>query len=576
MTENKPINWKGRFFLILFALPFAGVGAFAGGYIAWSFYDFVQMKDWVEVPCKILQAELVTNSDSDSTTYKVTARYEYAYDGNKFTGDRVGINNSSEKIGSYHEEKADELKQYQRTGNLFRCFVNPSQPNQAVLYPELRIAQIGFLTIFVLIFGGVGCGLIFWSFYSIKIERRENELQAAHAGQPWMWKEDWAAGEIKSSNKKNVVGAFCFAAFWNLISGPVIFIVPDEIKKENYPALIALLFPAVGLGLLIWFFILLLRWRKYGDSYFTMASVPGVIGGQLAGVVQTKVKLRPEDGFQVNLSCIEKVTSGSGKNRSTSEKIRWQDEKVLSRELTEHDVAQSAIPIQFQIPYDAPETTVEEGSGETFWRLKVQAAVPGIDYLADFKVPVFKTPDSSPDFKPDETVLVDYEVQLDDDDIVRAAGIRLEPTPGGRRFIFPMARNPGGASGLTIFFTIWCGAIWLMIHMGAPILFPILFGLFAVLIFLGVLDLWLWSSMTEVRYGTLRVRTGLFGIGKTWTYAVDQIQTIKAESGMQSGNRLYYMLRLYTTDGKKHTLGKGLRNQSDANRIVEMLMESLT
>ena len=36
---------------------------------------------------------------------------------------------------------------------------------------------------------------------------------------------------------------------------------------------------------------------------FQMASVPGVIGGQLAGAIVTSAKIRPEDGFHVTLKC---------------------------------------------------------------------------------------------------------------------------------------------------------------------------------------------------------------------------------------------------------------------------------
>ncbi len=43
-----------------------------------------------------------------------------------------------------------------------------------------------------------------------------------------------------------------------------------------------------------------------------MASTPGVIGGQLAGIVRTSVKVEPEDGFHVKLSCVHCKNTGHG------------------------------------------------------------------------------------------------------------------------------------------------------------------------------------------------------------------------------------------------------------------------
>ena len=47
--------------------------------------------------------------------------------------------------------------------------------------------------------------------------------------------------------------AWGFALFWNAISGITPFIAYREIvENDNYLALVALVFPLVGIGLLVW------------------------------------------------------------------------------------------------------------------------------------------------------------------------------------------------------------------------------------------------------------------------------------------------------------------------------------
>ena len=151
-----------------------------------------------------------------------------------------------------------------------------------------------------------------------------------------MWKADWAAGRIVSSAKTTMLAALTFAAFWNLVTAPLWLVLPGEIlDKGNGWALLGLVFPAIGLLLAGWAIFCVLRWRKFGQSVLQMAFVPGVIGGQFAGVIQTSAKVRPEDGFHLRLRCVRQVTTGSGKQRRTSESTLWEEEGTVMHELLE-------------------------------------------------------------------------------------------------------------------------------------------------------------------------------------------------------------------------------------------------
>ncbi len=568
------VNHRSAGCLFLFALPFAGIGIFMFGLTAWALSDWWRMQSWVEVPALVLEAHLEERRDDDGTTYRAVARYKYNYQGVNYEGDRVGVDTTGDNLGNFHERKVAELQRKMSRSQPVPCFVNPASPERSVLYREFRLEKLAFYLLFGLVFGGAGGGILIYSFYARRQLRKSDSLRQEHPDQPWMWREDWAEGNVRSSSKTSMLAAVSFAIMWNLISSPVLFLLPAEVRKENYLALIGLLFPVVGVGLIIWAFISARRWVKYGESTFQAASVPGVVGGPLAGVVHTTAKLRPEQGFRQTLTCLRKVTSGSGEHRSTREDVLWQSSRVIQQELAA-DSTTSAIPVQFHIPYDAEPTTPSGATSPVLWRLEIQADAPGVDYHASFEVPVFHTADSSPDYQPDDSAISQYVREESMADVYRECGIRRHETVRGIRIEFPLFRNWAAALGATVFLSIWMGAIVLMIHLGAPLLFPIAFGLFALLIFWLALELWLWRSVTEVNPQGVSVRAGLVGLSSTQSFDRSQIETVTSKTGMQSGRTLYYDLQLTTKDGKSYDFGKRVANQAAAQAIVDDVRQVL-
>ena len=216
------------------------------------------------------------------------------------------------------------------------------------------------------------------------------ELRASHPTAPWLWRPEWAEGKIVCDTRKTTVSAWGFALFWNVLTSHLVFIVHDEIVvKENFAALLALVFPLVGAGLLIRALRVSLRSRKFGTSTLELAYVPGAIGGKLAGVLRIETKVLPRDGFRLTLSSIRRVV-GQGENSSKTEHVLWQDEQHLDRELLERDPQRTALPVSFRIPPDGEPSDDTEPLQTLLWRLEVHAATSGLDYHAGFEVPVFQ------------------------------------------------------------------------------------------------------------------------------------------------------------------------------------------
>jgi uncharacterized membrane protein YedE/YeeE len=190
-----------------------------------------------------------------------------------------------------------------------------------------------FFLLFGLVFGGTAAAG--WTLLLIgrrKLQQQE-KLRARYPDQPWMWREEWAAGRISDSGRTAVWGSWIFSTLWNLISFPAAYLAIRAAQQAgNSKAYVALLFPLAGSGLLIWAIRNTLRLRKYGTSVLELSTLPGTIGHRLAGQVRASAVLQSVESFTVALSCINRVTSGSGKSQSNSERILWQDEQRLRGE----------------------------------------------------------------------------------------------------------------------------------------------------------------------------------------------------------------------------------------------------
>ena len=432
-----------------------------------------------------------------------------------------------------------------------------------------------FFTLFAVTFGGVGFGGIAAALAGRRKLEAQSALEARHPDSPWLWRADWAAGRIVDSSRVTMFTAWVFAAFWNLISFPTGFLgVRAAIKEEKPAALFALLFPLVGIGLLVWAVRATLRYWKYGVSRLELSAVPAVTGRTLMGTVRAPASMQPDDGFQVTLSCVRLVTTRSGDGNSTSESILWQEERRVPGEPSRTVAAmETHIPVAFRLPADAEPCDDTNSNNRVVWRLQLSASVPGVDYASRFEVPVFRTSASGQPLSSDEerltqTPLAEYQQPAD-------SRIVVTSSRRGTEVLFPAARNPGAATSLTIFLLLWLGCIALQMYFRAPIVFPIVTGLFGLLILIGVLDLWLEVSRVNVDAGTLTWATGYLFPGRERTLTASEIADVTASIGMQAGTTVYYDVVVLRKNGKKTKVGRSLRHKREAQWLAGMLKEAL-
>ena len=195
---------KGQGCLILFGLPFFGAGAAILWFLVINpIIQKSQSDNWVKTPCLITKSELKINSDSDGSTYRPEIHYSYHYNGQKYTSEQVDFaptTSSSDRAG-----ESAYLKDFP-LGKKRSCFVNPDNPNEAVLIKDWGRGVFKWVAIpFGGVFAFVGFGIMLWG------------------ASPWLFKRKKRSskpnGEItlKPTGQRlgKLGGALFLCLFWN-------------------------------------------------------------------------------------------------------------------------------------------------------------------------------------------------------------------------------------------------------------------------------------------------------------------------------------------------------------------------
>ena len=470
---------------LLFGLMFGGGGFFILAETALpTWQNWSEMKGW-----KSGYAELLSVSGSKNET---KANYRYDYNGTIYLSDRVYVAEFNDNIGSYHADLLQRLRPYQRNGQALPIWINPRTPQQAVIDRDMRWGLFVLMTVFCSIFILIGLAVIYGSlrllgkpapsnkpslkklrnewekkrkdpnfthsfleYCQYRSEEMQSEGQALETkNTDWQARKGWESPRIASDAIKGARFFWIFALFWNAVSSPLIFVIPDELQKQNYLALVGLLFPLVGLFLLYKAIAATLEYRHFGKVLFEMDPYPGAIGGNLGGRVQVS-RLPYQQAVEarevwVRLECVYSYMSGSGDKRSRRETIKWAEQGKPQIDSLGEGVS---MQFRFDLPEDLPEADVEQKGAYHFWRLTVKADVSGTDLNRNYNIPVFNTGETSRFIRHDisarSAALKSKESQLAQSAIASgnfdieglSRAMQLEQQGSDIRLKFPMFRN---------------------------------------------------------------------------------------------------------------------------------------
>jgi hypothetical protein len=439
---------KGKIVVSLFALPFFGVGVWMLWSIGTLFADAARMADWAPVPATVSSGGYETHSGDDSDTYEAYGEYYYEFNGRGYYGSRVSIAGGADNIGDYQQDLGRMLSAARARGETVSVYVDPDNPADSVVDRSIRWGLVGFKSIFLIVFGGFGGGLLIFTW---RQPPEKDKSDPRYQDRPWLLDDAWQTPTVRSSSKASMIGVWIFAIIWNLVSAPLPFIMFEEVvERHNYIALVGLLFTMVGIGMLVWAIRRTLEWRRFGPTPVTLDPFPGSIGGHVGGTIDLNLPFDSQTEFELTLTNINSYVSGSGKNRSRKEKAGWQDSVVAHAESS--SAGGTRLSFRFDVPDGLPESDADrDGDSYTIWRLDLSAELEGADLDRSFDIPVYATRQQSRALsrlavergREKQTALADRAVQK---------VIKLVHDASGRRMIYPMGRNLGPSLVLDVQF----------------------------------------------------------------------------------------------------------------------------
>jgi hypothetical protein len=562
----------GRIGLLLFGLVFLGAGLAMGYFfVLTDLSAAITARDYVPVQAELLHVELKYHRSDKSTTYETKARYRYRYAERDYTSERVAIGEGADNIGSYQQDLYKRLNTAKQRRATVVAWVNPGNPNEALLDRDMRWGLFALKGMFFLVFSLVGLGVTIYTL------RAPSALPAAVADKPWLADPAWRNGRIVSRSRAGMIGMWFFAVLWNAISAPILFILPAELAKQNWAALLGLLFPLVGLWLFYVAVLKTLQWRRFGELTLMMHPFPGALGGVVGGAVELPERFRPGQTFRISLTCVHRRISNN-KDRDRSDSAVWQSEASAPVETSGRG---SRVSFRFAVPADLPPTTAPSESYH-YWTVHLKAELDGVDLDHSFDIPVAASDGVAVAATPTPATPTPVSLLAPE---IPARLVRIERRGGTTVFYYPLFRYPSLGIGLLIFSLIFAGSTVFLFSQARGGFSGLIAGFMALvfgMITLAMLLLALYCLANTLRVevsarGLTAVRR-VFGIAFTTHVPLDEIAGIETKIGSQSrsGNQfsVRYVLHALRHAGRRVAVGDDIPGQALADHLAGLLREA--
>jgi hypothetical protein len=316
--------------------------------------------------------------------------------------------------------------------------------------------------------------------------------------------------------------------------------------------------------------------RKFGLARFEPGPNPPSIGGQLTGTIFSGLQIRFDSDVRLTLSCLDREVIGSGRSAHAVYSTRWHDQHFLTSKLpTAND--STRIPVYFEIPPHCQPTERINAKEQIVWRLSAESTADRKKFHVDFTVPVHETaqhervPDTSAEFRvsaPAATKSLAHGIQI------------AESGEGELEVTFAALRHPLLALEYAAFLALFVGAPIVLANMRdvghvAAIVFAVIFGLIALVIFPSAFSLWLWRSRVKVRLKTMELTGGWLFYSKTLRFEAGEITSIKSAMSMNGvHNEQLYSLEIHTHKRPCVTIADAL-SRHDADTIALKLRKAM-
>jgi hypothetical protein len=126
---------------------------------------------------------------------------------------------------------------------------------------------------------------------------------------------------------------------------------------------------------------------------------------------------------------------------------------------------------------------------------------------------------------------------------------------------------------------IWDGILWVLLAADAPIMFPIIWGLFELLIMWGVADKWTGTTRVIVDSQGIAIRHTTLGLGGTKRMSCSEVSEVRVElahqNTQQAGSRANYKVKIVDIAGTKVSAARSIKGKPVAREFVRRLKKAI-
>lgn len=237
-------------------------------------------------------------------------------------------------------------------------------------------------------FFSIGVTVVLLGLRQFVVGRRVRDHQQRSPDKPWLWNDDWRDGKIQYNARTRAIAMWFFSLLWNgIVAMAIVLGGPDLARQasEDPAFYLFLLFPLVGIGVVIFAVRTTLQWRRYGTSTLVLRDMPVRIGGHLDATVQLPPDVRGASEFKVRVACTR--TTRRGKNTTTT--VLWSDERTYPAMSLGVGPTGPTLSIRQDIPAEAEQSSVGSPNPSVDWKVEISAEVEGVDFQAEYNIPVF-------------------------------------------------------------------------------------------------------------------------------------------------------------------------------------------
>ena len=394
-----------------------------------------------------------------------------------------------------------------------------------------------------------------------------------------------AGKSIRSAGAAKLVLWWIVAGVWNGFMLILIAIFWGDPGEEDVVKIVSL-FEFVGLGILVWIVRRTWAWLRYGGSVLELASTPGVIGGKLEGQIQTGIHTFPAKPVRLVLTCLRRRRVKRRKESDTTTDVLWQADRTVGTSRFIRGQHGLTIPLSIAIPYGLPGTDSSNPDDEIHWQLALSSDLPGVDFRAEFLVPVTVTVESRSDWTKEKVGgMADQERRADSPPDSshaesRVSPVKFRPTRGGGvEYVFRIDMPLNLAVGLTIVAVLVCaGSFGLYLWLGESGPFAVIPGIIGILLLLAAIGAWTFKSRVLIENGLVRVRKSLLGIPRIRKIPFSEISQVRVhrEDLDSVGEKdRPWDIEVEPKEGRPVRLGASIRERSEAVRLAEEIRKLL-